>query len=63
MNTDKLVYLGMLYGLNMPMMFYYCMETDEFYMRRRPTSPLEKVTDPNEIRKLSMRLQNIMEVG
>jgi hypothetical protein len=62
MNADKLVYLGMLYGLNMPMMFYYCIETDGFYKKSRVGTPLEKVIDVNEIRKLRMRLQNIMEV-
>jgi hypothetical protein len=62
MEPHNLVYLGMLYGANMPMMFYYCTETDEFYKKRRNGAPLEKVIDANEIRRLSMRLQNILEV-
>ena len=62
MNSEKLVYLGMLYGSNMPVMFYYCTETDEFYKKLRNNSPYEKVIDANEIRKLNMRLQNILEV-
>ena len=62
MNSDNLVYLGMLYGSNMPVMFYYCTETNEFYKKCINASPLEKVIDANEIRKLNMRLQNILEV-
>ncbi len=59
---NDFLYLGMLYGSNMPIMFYYCLETDEFYKKWRAGSPMEKVIDANEIRRLTMRLQNIMEV-
>ncbi len=63
MDTEHLVYLGMLYGSNMPMMFYYCSRTNVFYKKSTRTSVLEKVNDENEIRRLRMRLQNILEVA
>lgn len=59
---EKYIGLGMLYGSNMPMMFYYCLETDEFYKKRRAGASMDKVMDINEIRRLRMRLQNIMEM-
>jgi hypothetical protein len=59
---DKYISLGNLYGSNMPMHFYYCLETDEFYKKRSSGASMEKVIDSNEIRRLRMRLQNIMEV-
>lgn len=60
--NEKYIALGLLYGSCMPMMFYYSLETDEFYKKRRAGAPMEKVIDINEIRRLRMRLQNIMEV-
>jgi hypothetical protein len=59
---DYYVALGMLYGSNIPMLFYYCLKTDDFYKKRRSGASMEKVIDVNEIRRLRMRLQNIMEV-
>ena len=60
--NDKYISLGFLYGSYMPMNFYYCLETDEFYKKRSSRASMEKVIDSNEIRRLRMRLQNIMEV-
>ena len=62
LSNDKYISLGFLYGANMPMNFYYCLETDEFYKKRNSNASMEKVIDINEIRRLRMRLQNIMEV-
>ncbi len=59
---NDFIYLGCLYGSNMPIQFYYCLESDEFYKKWRAESSMEKVIDANEIRRLSMRLQNILEV-
>jgi hypothetical protein len=44
------------------MLFYYSLETEEFYKKWRAGAKMEKVIDSNEIRRLQMRLQNIMEV-
>lgn len=60
--SENYISLGYLYGSNIPIMFYYCLKTDEFYKKRRINSLMEKVGDLNEVRKLRMRLQNIMEV-
>jgi hypothetical protein len=61
-NNMNFIALGLLYGSNIPMMFYYCVETEEFYRKKRLGAPMEKVINMNEIRRLRMRLQNIMEV-
>ncbi len=62
LSNEKYISLGFLYGSNIPMNFYYCLETDEFYKKWRNESSMDKVIDSNEIRRLRMRLQNIMEV-
>ena len=60
--NDGYISLGQLYGSTMPMLFYYSLETEEFYKKWRAGAKMEKVIDSNEIRRLQMRLQNIMEV-
>lgn len=59
---NNMINLGYLYGSGFPIIFYYSIETDEFYKKWKTGSALEKVIDGNEMKRLRMRLQNIMEV-